>query len=218
MNRRICFSSTPALIIMMRVRPRVYGLRRRAAGNGATRRRRARRRNREGAASARRRASTCRRRTVDGTAPETILATEPADDALGGLFAVNELVIVRQGSSTASSAERRGRPQSSTDHENLQIRAGRIWFRGERIDGFADSSPRPGEPDLTENIRLFWNVTATKTFWSGMYLRSSLRSVGRDHSPHTRRSEKEGHDEALNSALRRAEGPRRRSRPEFRLR
>jgi branched-chain amino acid transport system ATP-binding protein len=73
-------------------------------------------------------------------APETILATERLMMRFGGLFAVNELDLnVRQGS-IHSIIGPNGAGKTTVFNcimQNLQISAGRIWFRGERIDGLS---------------------------------------------------------------------------------
>ena len=73
-------------------------------------------------------------------APETILATERLMMRFGGLFAVNELDLnVRQGA-IHSIIGPNGAGKTTVFNcimQNLQISAGRIWFRGERIDGLS---------------------------------------------------------------------------------
>ena len=55
--------------------------------------------------------------------------------------------------------------------QNLQISAGRIWFRGERIDGLTpDLVAAAGVSRTYQNIRLFRNVTAMENLLVGMHL------------------------------------------------
>jgi len=135
-------------------------------------------------------------------APETILATERLMMRFGGLFAVNELDLnVRQGS-IHSIIGPNGAGKTTVFNcimQNLQISAGRIWFRGERIDGLSpDLVAAAGVSRTYQNIRLFRNVTAMENLLVGMHLHLRSHWWGAlINSPHTRRSEKEAHDEAL---------------------
>jgi len=120
----------------------------------------------------------------------------------GGLFAVNELDLnVRQGS-IHSIIGPNGAGKTTVFNcimQNLQISAGRIWFRGERIDGLSpDLVAAAGVSRTYQNIRLFRNVTAMENLLVGMHLHLRSHWWGAlINSPHTRRSEKEAHDEAL---------------------
>src|SRR6202167_5953545 len=83
--------------------------------------------------------------------------------------------------------------------QNLQISAGQVWFRGERIDGLTpDRVAAAGISRTYQNIRLFRNITALENLLVGMHLH--LRSTWWGavlHTPHTMRDERAAHDEAL---------------------
>ena len=130
------------------------------------------------------------------------MATERLTMRFGGLFAVNELDLnVRQGS-IHSIIGPNGAGKTTVFNcvmQNLQISAGRIWFRGERIDGLTpDLVAAAGVSRTYQNIRLFRNVTAMENLLVGMHLHLRSHWWGAlINSPDTRRSEKEAHDEAL---------------------
>src|SRR6516164_2030218 len=134
--------------------------------------------------------------------PETILATERLMMRFGGLFAVNELDLsVREGA-IHSIIGPNGSGKTTVFNcimQNLQISAGKIWFRGERIDGLTpDLVAAAGVSRTYQNIRLFRNVTAMENLLVGMHLHLRSHWWGAlINSPGTRRSEKEAHDEAL---------------------
>jgi len=82
--------------------------------------------------------------------------------------------------------------------QNLPITAGKIWFRGERMDGLTpDRVAAAGVSRTYQNIRLFRNVTAMENLLVGMHLHLRSHWWGAlVNSPHTRRSEQGAHDEA----------------------
>ena len=135
-------------------------------------------------------------------ASKTILATERLTMRFGGLFAVNQLDLnVREGA-IHSIIGPNGAGKTTVFNcimQNLAISAGKIWFRGERMDGLTpDRVAAAGVSRTYQNIRLFRNVTAIENLLVGMHLH--LRSSwwgALISSPHTRRSEREAHDEAL---------------------
>jgi len=135
-------------------------------------------------------------------APETILATEGLTMRFGGLFAVNELDLnVRQGA-IHSIIGPNGAGKTTVFNcitQNLQISGGKIWFRGERVDGLPpDRIAAAGVSRTYQNIRLFRNVTAMENLLVGMHLHLRSHWWGAlINSPGTRRSEREAHDEAL---------------------
>src|SRR6516165_590764 len=134
--------------------------------------------------------------------PETILATERLMMRFGGLFAVNELDLnVRQGAIHSIIGPNGGGKTTVFNciMQNLQISAGKIWFRGERVDGLTpDLVAKAGVSRTYQNIRLFRNVTAMENLLVGMHLHLRSHWWGAlVNSPHTRRSENEAHDEAL---------------------
>ena len=135
-------------------------------------------------------------------APETILATERLTMRFGGLLAVNELDLNVPRSSIHSIIGPNGAGKTTVFNcimQNLQISAGKIWFRGERIDGLTpDLVAAAGVSRTYQNIRLFRNVTALENLLVGMHLHLRSHWWGAlVNSPHTRRSEKAAHDEAL---------------------
>jgi branched-chain amino acid transport system ATP-binding protein len=135
-------------------------------------------------------------------APEAILATERLTMRFGGLFAVNQLDLnVRQGA-IHSIIGPNGAGKTTVFNcimQNLQISAGKIWFRSERIDGLTpDLVAAAGVSRTYQNIRLFRNVTAMENLLVGMHLHLRSHWWGAlVNSPHTRRSEKKAHEEAL---------------------
>ena len=135
-------------------------------------------------------------------APDTILATDRLTMRFGGLFAVNELNLnVREGA-IHSIIGPNGAGKTTVFNcimQNLKISAGKIWFRSERMDGLTpDRVAAAGVSRTYQNIRLFRNVTAIENLLVGMHLHLRSHWWGAlINSPHTRRSEKEAHDEAL---------------------
>jgi len=135
-------------------------------------------------------------------APDTILATDRLTMRFGGLFAVNELDLnVREGA-IHSIIGPNGAGKTTVFNcimQNLQISAGKIWFRGERMDGLTpDRVAAAGVSRTYQNVRLFRNVTAMENLLVGMHLHLRSHWWGAlINSPHTRRSEMEAHDEAL---------------------
>src|SRR5271166_3985997 len=134
--------------------------------------------------------------------PETILATDRLTMRFGGLFAVNELDLnVREGA-IHSIIGPNGAGKTTVFNcimQNLQISAGKIWFRGERMDGLTpDRVAAAGVSRTYQNVRLFRNVTAMENLLVGMHLHLRSHWWGAlINSPHTRRSERQAHDEAL---------------------
>jgi branched-chain amino acid transport system ATP-binding protein len=135
-------------------------------------------------------------------APDTILATDRLTMRFGGLFAVNELDLnVREGA-IHSIIGPNGAGKTTVFNcimQSLKISAGKIWFRSERMDGLTpDHVAAAGVSRTYQNIRLFRNVTAIENLLVGMHLHLRSHWWGAlINSPHTRRSEKEAHDEAL---------------------
>jgi branched-chain amino acid transport system ATP-binding protein len=135
-------------------------------------------------------------------APEAILATERLTMRFGGLFAVNELDLNVRTGTIHSIIGPNGAGKTTVFNcimQNLQISGGKIWFRGERIDGLTpDLVASAGVSRTYQNIRLFRNVTAIENLLVGMHLHLRSHWWGAlVNSPHTRQSEKEAHDEAL---------------------
>jgi branched-chain amino acid transport system ATP-binding protein len=135
-------------------------------------------------------------------APETILATERLTMRFGGLFAVTELDLNVSQGAIHSIIGPNGAGKTTVFNcitQNLQISGGKIWFRGERMDGLTpDRVAAAGVSRTYQNIRLFRNVTAIENLLVGMHLHLRSHWWGAlVNSPHMRRSEKEAHDEAI---------------------
>jgi branched-chain amino acid transport system ATP-binding protein len=135
-------------------------------------------------------------------APNTILSTERLTMRFGGLYAVNGLDLIVRAGAIHSIIGPNGAGKTTVFNcimQNLQISDGKIWFRGERMDGLTpDRVAAAGVSRTYQNIRLFRNVTAIENLLVGMHLHLRSHWWGAViNSPHTRRSEKEAHDEAL---------------------
>ena len=134
--------------------------------------------------------------------PQAILATEGLTMRFGGLFAVNGLDLAVREGAIHSIIGPNGAGKTTVFNcimQNLQISAGKIWFRGERMDGLTpDRVAAAGVSRTYQNIRLFRNVTAIENLLVGMHLHLRSHWWGAViNSPHTRRSESGAHDEAL---------------------
>src|SRR6516225_6494812 len=135
-------------------------------------------------------------------AQETILATDRLTMRFGGLFAVSELDLgVREGA-IHSIIGPNGAGKTTVFNcimQNLQISAGKIWFRGERIDGLTpDLVAAAGVSRTYQNIRLFRNVTAMENLLVGMHLHLRSHWWGALlNSRHTRQDEEAAHAKAI---------------------
>src|SRR6516225_1322815 len=135
-------------------------------------------------------------------APETILATDRLTMRFGGLLALNELDLNVRGGAIHSIIGPNGAGKTTVFNcimQNLQISAGKIWFRGERMDGLTpDRVAAAGVSRTYQNIRLFRNVTAMENLLVGMHLHLRSHWWGAlINSSGTQRSEREAHAEAL---------------------
>ncbi|HZZ60014.1 MAG TPA: ABC transporter ATP-binding protein [Roseiarcus sp.] len=135
-------------------------------------------------------------------APDTILATERLTVRFGGLVAVNELDLSVHQGAIHSIIGPNGAGKTTVFNcvmQNLPITAGKIWFRGQRMDGLTpDRVAAAGISRTYQNIRLFRNVTAIENLLVGMHLHLRSHWWGAlVNSPFTQRSEKEAHREAL---------------------
>src|SRR5271166_2675097 len=96
------------------------------------------------------------------SAPEPILATDRLTMRFGGLLAVNELDLSVRGGAIHSIIGPNGAGKTTVFNcimQNLQITAGKIWFRGERMDGLTpDRVAAAGVSRTYQNVRLFRNV------------------------------------------------------------
>src|SRR5260370_2945113 len=135
-------------------------------------------------------------------AQETILATERLTMRFGGLVAVSERDLdVREGA-IHSIIGPNGAGKTTVFNcimQNLQISAGKIWFRGERMDGLTpDRVAAAGISRTYQNIRLFRNISAMENLLVGMHLHLRSHWWGAlVNSPHTRRDEQLANAEAL---------------------
>src|SRR5260370_31666640 len=137
-----------------------------------------------------------------GALEEAILATDRLTMRFGGLVAVAELDLKVRERAIRSIIGPNGAGKTTVFNcimQNLQISGGRIWFRGERVDGLTpDRVAAAGISRTYQNIRLFRNITAIENLLVGMHLRLRSHWWGALlNSPHTRRDEQLAHEEAL---------------------
>jgi branched-chain amino acid transport system ATP-binding protein len=135
-------------------------------------------------------------------ARQTLLATERLTMRFGGLVAVGDLDLDVGDGAIHSIIGPNGAGKTTVFNcimQNLQISAGKIWFRGERMDGLTpDRVAAAGISRTYQNIRLFRNITAMENLLVGMHLHLGSHWWGAlVNSPHTRRDEQRAHDEAL---------------------
>src|SRR5271163_1280558 len=131
-----------------------------------------------------------------------ILKTERLTMRFGGLVAVSGLDLRVRERAIHSVIGPNGAGKTTVFNcimQNLQITAGKIWFRGERLDGLTpDRVAAAGISRTYQNIRLFRNITAMENLLVGMHLHLHSHWWGAlINSPHTRRDEQRAHDEAL---------------------
>ena len=141
-------------------------------------------------------------RTVNGACAGNILGDRAADDALRRSCRGQRTRPKRPQRAIHSIIGPNGAGKTTVFNCIMQNSAdlgGRIWFRGERIDGLTpDRVAAAGVSRTYQNIRLFRNVTAMENLLVGMHLHLRSHWWGAlINSPHTRRNEKEAHDEAL---------------------
>src|SRR5260370_18431603 len=137
-----------------------------------------------------------------GALEEAILATDRLTMRFGGLVAVAELDLKVRERAIRSIIGPNGAGKTTVFNcimQNLQISAGQIWFRGERVDGLTpDRVAAAGISRTYQNIRLFRNITAIENLLVGMHLRLRSHWWGALlNSPHARRDEQLAHEEAL---------------------
>ena len=135
-------------------------------------------------------------------AAEIILATERLTVRFGGLVAINELDLNVRDGAIHSIIGPNGAGKTTVFNcvmQNVQSTAGKVWFRGERMDGLTpDRVAAAGVSRTYQNIRLFRNVTAMENLLVGMHLHLRSHWWGAlVNSPHTQRSEQQAHEEAL---------------------
>jgi branched-chain amino acid transport system ATP-binding protein len=120
----------------------------------------------------------------------------------GGLAALNELDLdVRAGDIHAIIGPN-GAGKTTVFNcvmQNLRVTGGRIWFRGERLDGLTPNRvAEAGVSRTYQNIRLFRNITAFENLLVGMHLHLRSHWWGALlHSPSARLDERRAHEEAL---------------------
>jgi branched-chain amino acid transport system ATP-binding protein len=137
-----------------------------------------------------------------GAAREAILAADRLTMRFGGLVALSGLDLNVQERAIHSIIGPNGAGKTTVFNcimQNLQISAGQIWFRGERLDGLTpDRVAAAGISRTYQNIRLFRNITAMENLLVGMHLHLRAHWWGAlVNSPHTRRDEQLAHEEAL---------------------
>jgi branched-chain amino acid transport system ATP-binding protein len=137
-----------------------------------------------------------------GAAQEAILAANRLTKRFGGLVALSGLDLNVQERAIHSIIGPNGAGKTTVFNcimQNLQISAGQIWFRGERVDGLTpDRVAAAGISRTYQNIRLFRNITAMENLLVGMHLHLRSHWWGALlNSPHTRRDEQLAHEEAL---------------------
>jgi branched-chain amino acid transport system ATP-binding protein len=131
-----------------------------------------------------------------------ILVTKGLTMRFGGLTAVGELDLAIAERAIHSIIGPNGAGKTTVFNcimQNLQITAGQIWFRGERVDGLTpDRVAAAGISRTYQNIRLFRNITAIENLLVGMHLHLRSHWWGAlFDTPHTRRDEQHAHDEAV---------------------
>jgi branched-chain amino acid transport system ATP-binding protein len=139
---------------------------------------------------------------VAGAAQEAILAADRLTMRFGGLVALSGLNLNVQERTIHSIIGPNGAGKTTVFNcimQNLQISAGQIWFRGERVDGLTpDRVAAAGISRTYQNIRLFRNITAMENLLVGMHLHLRSHWWGALlNSPHTRRDEQLADAEAL---------------------
>ena len=120
----------------------------------------------------------------------------------GGLVAVSELDLEVRERAIHSIIGPNGAGKTTVFNcimQDLQISSGKIWFRGERMDGLTpDRVAAAGISRTYQNIRLFRNITAMENLLVGMHLHLRSHWWGALlNSPQTKRDERRAHDEAL---------------------
>jgi branched-chain amino acid transport system ATP-binding protein len=135
-------------------------------------------------------------------AAEAILVTKKLTMRFGGLTAVGELDLAVRERTIHSIIGPNGAGKTTVFNcimQNLQLSAGQIWFRGDRVDGLTpDRVAAAGISRTYQNIRLFRNITAIENLLVGMHLHLRSRWWGAlFNTPHTRRDEQRAHDEAV---------------------
>jgi branched-chain amino acid transport system ATP-binding protein len=111
---------------------------------------------------------------VSSAAPAPILTAERLTMRFGGLVAVSDLDLEVREQAIHSIIGPNGAGKTTVFNcimQNLQISAGKIWFRGERLDGLTpDRVAAVGVSRTYQNIRLFRNMTAIENLLVGMHL------------------------------------------------
>jgi branched-chain amino acid transport system ATP-binding protein len=120
----------------------------------------------------------------------------------GGLVAVGDLDLEVREQAIHSIIGPNGAGKTTVFNcimQNLQISAGKIWFRGERLDGLTpDRVAAVGVSRTYQNIRLFRNMTAIENLLVGMHLHLQSHWWGTVLlSSHARQDEDRAHEEAL---------------------
>ena len=120
----------------------------------------------------------------------------------GGLTAVGELDLGIRDGAIHSIIGPNGAGKTTVFNcimQIFQISSGKIWFRGERVDGLTpDRVAALGISRTYQNIRLFRNITAIENLLVGMHLHLRSHWWGAlFNTPHTKRDERRAHEEAM---------------------
>jgi branched-chain amino acid transport system ATP-binding protein len=130
-----------------------------------------------------------------------LLVVDKLTKRFGGLIAIDELEVSVTENTIHSIIGPNGAGKTTVFNcimEFYHPDGGEIWFDGQRIDGLTpDRVAAAGISRTYQNIRLFKNITALENLLVGMHLHLKSTWWGAVlNTPHTRRDEKEAHDEA----------------------
>jgi branched-chain amino acid transport system ATP-binding protein len=130
-----------------------------------------------------------------------LLVVDKLTKRFGGLIAIDELEVSVTENAIHSIIGPNGAGKTTVFNcimEFYHPDGGEIWFDGQRIDGLTpDRVAAAGISRTYQNIRLFKNITALENLLVGMHLHLKSTWWGAVlNTPHTRRDEKEAHDEA----------------------
>jgi branched-chain amino acid transport system ATP-binding protein len=131
-----------------------------------------------------------------------ILTCDALGMRFGGLAAVANLDLAVTEGSIHSIIGPNGAGKTTVFNcitQNLRPTSGRVWFRGQRIDGLTpDRVAAAGVSRTYQNIRLFRNITAIENLLVGMHLHLQSSWWGAIfNTPFTRTDEQQAHEEAL---------------------
>jgi branched-chain amino acid transport system ATP-binding protein len=133
---------------------------------------------------------------------QSILTCEGLGMRFGGLAAVTDLDLAVTEGSIHSIIGPNGAGKTTVFNcvtQNLRPTSGKVWFRGERIDGLTpDRVAAAGISRTYQNIRLFRNITAIENLLVGMHLHLHSTWWGAVfNTSDTRADEQHAHEEAV---------------------